>query len=437
MSKDGKVTKPSLTLAQCIQQHISRSWNQTTLGLAVKLHHKHGSSELVQNLNDHGIVTTYDEVLRFRKSAAKYASEDPDKYLRTVGLERRIGPIHSWGDNFDLVVFTPNGRRMTHAMATQFVQNPAGILFTGGATPGGGVMSLKLPRLTKHEAGKLCLADKSSFVMEHYTGPKKMTPPALNKVPRTDAIQDAIKRSVSRAQKKDTAWLCQLHSSPLPLDWSAYNVVQDRNGDDSAPKLKTISVFGPLLDSPPAHPDTVLSTMAYLDTSLRQLGMSHSHITFDMQLYVIACLIKWSDPQRWSSVVLKPGMMHTLMSFIGSIGELMNSTGVEELIGASFGGLTSIFNGKAWPKAMRAFRMVVSALLHDFLVDGEKTHEQITAFLEKARERPTGRLWVDCFITPTLIAHRFWRAERDGDWLLQQQCLEEMLPYSFAAGHHN
>ena len=63
----------------------------------------------------------------------------------------------------------------------------------------------------------------------------------------------------------------------------------------------------------------------------------------------------------------------------------MNSTGVEELVGASFGGLTSIFNGKAWPKAMRTFRMVVSALLHDFLVDGEKTHEQITAFLEKAR----------------------------------------------------
>ncbi|KAJ8379194.1 hypothetical protein AAFF_G00223060 [Aldrovandia affinis] len=79
---------------------------------------KHGSSELVQNLNEHGIVTTYDEVLRFQKSAAKYASEDPDKYLHTVGLEKRIGPIHSWGDNFDLVVFTPNGCCMTHALAT-------------------------------------------------------------------------------------------------------------------------------------------------------------------------------------------------------------------------------------------------------------------------------------------------------------------------------
>ena len=36
----GAITKPPLTLAQCIQQHIGDAGrNQTTLGLAVKLHH--------------------------------------------------------------------------------------------------------------------------------------------------------------------------------------------------------------------------------------------------------------------------------------------------------------------------------------------------------------------------------------------------------------
>ena len=79
-------------------------------------------------------------------------------------------------------------------------------------------------------------------------------------------------------------------------------------------------------------------------------------------------------------------MMHTLMSFTGSIGKMMETTGVEELVGASFGGLKSIFNEKAWPKAMRAFQMVVSALLHDFLDGGEKIREQISAFLEKVSE---------------------------------------------------
>ena len=67
----GSVTKPSLTLAQCIQQHLCDGYrNQTTLGLAVKLHHKYGSSELIQTLNEHGITSTYDEVQCFRKSVA-------------------------------------------------------------------------------------------------------------------------------------------------------------------------------------------------------------------------------------------------------------------------------------------------------------------------------------------------------------------------------
>ena len=43
----GAITKPSLTLAQCIQQHVDgTSSNQTTLGLSVKLHHKHGNYDL-------------------------------------------------------------------------------------------------------------------------------------------------------------------------------------------------------------------------------------------------------------------------------------------------------------------------------------------------------------------------------------------------------
>ena len=53
----GAITKPSLTLAQCIQQHICGAGrNHTTLGLVVKLHHKHCSSELIKTPNEHGIT---------------------------------------------------------------------------------------------------------------------------------------------------------------------------------------------------------------------------------------------------------------------------------------------------------------------------------------------------------------------------------------------
>jgi len=73
----------------------------------------------VQNDVNHSIS----EVLRFRKSAAKYVCENNEMYHKILGLERRIGPIFSWWDNFDLVVFTLNEHRATHAMATELTQH--------------------------------------------------------------------------------------------------------------------------------------------------------------------------------------------------------------------------------------------------------------------------------------------------------------------------
>ena len=55
--------------------------------------------------------------------------------------------------------------------------------------------------------------------------------------------------------------------------------------------------------------------------------------------------------------------------------------------------------------------------------------------MEEARKHPTGSHWVDNFLKPTILAHQFIRAEREGNWLFQQLCLERMLPYFFSAGH--
>ena len=36
-----------------------------------------------------------------------------------------------------------------------------------------------------------------------------------------------------------------------------------------------------------------------------------------------------------------------------------------------------------------------------------------------------------------MLAHHFMRVERECDWILQQNCLERMLPYYFEVGHHH
>ena len=185
------------------------------------------------------------------------------------------------------------------------------------------------------------------------------------------------------------------------LPWREWNVPQ---------KPPTTYMFGPLIDAPPSHPDTVLTTLSYFEKTLTELGMKTSNLSADMQLYIVATLIKWaSHGNRFKSVILRPGGMHTLMSFNDCIGNLMKGNGPEVLVGAAFGGLTSIMNGKAWVKSIRAFRMVTAALLYDFLKDGPNTFKNISQYLDVAREHPTGRFCVDCLIRPTLIAQQFER----------------------------
>ena len=87
----------------------------------------------------------------------------------------------------------------------------------------------------------------------------------------------------------------------------------------SGQKPKTLVVFGPMINSPPAHPDTVLTTVLYLERTLNTFGMQYTHLSVDLQLYQIACLVQRNDPQCWINLILHLGIMHTLMSFLDAV----------------------------------------------------------------------------------------------------------------------
>jgi len=69
-------------------------------------------------------------------------------------------------------------------------------------------------------------------------------------------------------------------------------------------------------------------------------------VSADMAIYKLIMQIKWSQPDRWKWMVVRSGGMHTIMSFIGCIGVLMDSTGLEEILGAAFNGVSNMLNGK-------------------------------------------------------------------------------------------
>ena len=202
-----KITKRSLSLSQSIQHHITGKNNQTTLGLGIKLHHRYGSRDLLDLLHDHGILHHYDETRQFCKSAAKYVSENTHTLHQKQGFIYSVRNVYGWYDNFDLIVRSPNGRRETHAMATEFQMHPPGIV---EGSIHSGISSLVIPHLTLNQAKSL---DKNRAIsITHYTGPKKVTIPAIP--PKTIGVSyravRAQQMSLEVAQEKDVQWLNNL-----------------------------------------------------------------------------------------------------------------------------------------------------------------------------------------------------------------------------------
>ncbi|KAG0724951.1 hypothetical protein GWK47_039532 [Chionoecetes opilio] len=60
-----------------------------------------------------------------------------------------------------------------------------------------------------------------------------------------------------------------------------------------------------------------------------------------------------------------------LMSFIGGVGTLMASSGLEELMNTAFGGVNKMLSGKKFLQNLRALRMVTEELLRDVIRDSD------------------------------------------------------------------
>ena len=122
------------------------------------------------------------------------------------------------------------------------------------------------------------------------------------------------------------------------MEWYGYN---NKLAREKAPVLimpAAVYLFGPLIDAPPFHPGIVLTSLIYMETSLDELGMTCANLSIDMQLYMVGQQVKWWEPNRFKDVILRPGAMNIIMSFLGCIGTLMKGSGLDTLVGSAFGG---------------------------------------------------------------------------------------------------
>ena len=84
-----------------------------------------------------------------------------------------------------------------------------------------------------------------------------------------------------------------------------------------------------------------------------------ANITFDQPLYIKAVDIV---AKAYLDIVVRLGGFHTLMSFLGSFGHLMKSSGSEEILGVLYGKniIEHLVSGKAYARALRGHVLLMS-----------------------------------------------------------------------------
>ena len=421
LSKNLNHTARAALIGNIVTSVINNCYTDLQVSLGVVI----GKKALIQDCFHFGVSCSYEEVLRFKDSAAAAAVRDS----KLMGISAESdGLVQVVSDNFDANISSQNGLVSTHALAML-------LTFSGDVRLSENKQIETFPRLKAVDMKEHLVEDTS---VQRYNGPKKPAMPEneskRNVLPLRVLAQQIV--TVSRAKCLDFAFLKKVTSNEDTPEFNGYNTAQAREQGHGV-QPATRAVYCPLLDMKPSDPDTMLTAMVEAERLTNTCGQVITVFTNDQQLYRVAVDIKWVYQDRFLNLIPRLGGMHLLMSFIGCVGVLMANTGLDDILKSGFGGVQNMLSGKKFPQNFRALRLVMEELLSK-VVENLDTYEDLVISLEVLSEQSkTTRVWVDCLIRPVLLMMLFVRAEREGDWPLHLWAVQEMMPYFFAAGHHH
>ena len=95
-----------------------------------------------------------------------------------------------------------------------------------------------------------------------------------------------------------------------------------------------------------------------------------------------------------------------------------------------------MLTGKTFPQNARALRIVAEETMSSTLQKVTNPDSLLVSLESAVAQSKTTKLWVECLIKPVFLM-MYVQAEREAEWPLHLYAVKEMMPYIFAAGHHN
>ena len=429
------------------------------IALSIQLHHHFSSRFLIDQLHSLGFCSPYSEVKRFEISAATSQGN---------AIPNHDGQFVQYSaDNVDHNISTLDGHNTFHGMGIIAIVTP------------GTNNDAKIPR-NKNVTAKDLSADGAIEITYYREDNRALAEIRYVELPLIVAHDPTA--------NLDILWQTSILFTPSRAAWSGLMQLV-HHGDHPG---KSSVTFLPMIDLSASDPSCIFSTLQYV-THHAKLHNATPIITFDQPLWWKALSIILAHPEgsEMRRVVLRLGTFHLEMSFLGSIGHIMASSGISELLELIYApnAVVHIMSGKAVSRAVRAHLLLDGALnsvllsqvmkrlpaditddapdqaqehqnpesntlvqqlseLYDQLTRGELTameanssgilltiKEHMTIVMDNLQDNRTAKLWMQ-YLDMVRILRKLLKAERLGNWLLHLQAVREALPYLAASGHN-
>ena len=309
--------------------------------LGVQLYHHFASRFLIDTLHQLGFCCSYQEVHQFERNASvSHGTNIPDLSTEFVQYV---------ADNVDHNIRTLDGLGTFHGM---------GMIAT--ITPG--ISSKRtIPRMNSLDVAAVGRVDVRYFRDERHN----LTTLTYQRLENLQ-VQN-------RNDNLDVLWKSSvLFGAPRPA-WSGMMQFV-HNGDHPG---KSSVMFLPMIDLNPADSTCIFSTLTYICDHARRHNVTPI-ITFDQPLWWKALGIVNSQPKdsELRQIVLRLGGFHAEMSFLGCIGHLMASSGLQEVLELIYApnAVIHMMSGKAVARAVRGHSIVDAALNGLMLADMFNVH---------------------------------------------------------------
>ena len=442
-------TLKQISIGQCITQ-ASRPRSvmcPIPFGIGVELEKTFGSKWLLNHLSRFGFSITSDEVLRYKESAIENADLTP--------TQNNDDEFTQWvADNVDHNLVTLTGKGTFHGMGIISVSSKAEIRYTA------------VKRLKERKKTSSFVKDRGVQV-EDYTGRSYNGLLRLKLKPIHELTSvNSLPPEISYNQVWQLNWFFGSPTNPRP-NWAGF--MQDVTSGFSMQREDSIN-FLPIIDLNPSDENCIYSTLIFVIDQAKKINVKTPCITFDQPLWLKATGI---IEEASLDIVCRLGGFHTMMSFLGSMCELMKGSGLEDLFAEVYAEhtVTHIMSGKAVSRALRAHFLAEAALtsllitllneeteidlthlqslleealavpdeikLEDFLESEnfKMVNESLLNLKNKLRQKSrTSALWL-LYLDYVGVLKRFILAERTSNWTLHVQSTADMLNLFAASGH--